>query len=64
MDSTEKKELKSSYRHIDPEKMTSQERLDRIVEILLLGGLRLVEEEPKKRPADTPSDRLQFEIIE
>ncbi|MCG3206090.1 MAG: hypothetical protein KCHDKBKB_02816 [Elusimicrobia bacterium] len=37
--------MEASYRHIDPEKMTSQERLDRIVEILVQGGLRLAEEE-------------------
>jgi hypothetical protein len=57
--------MKSGYRHIDPEKMTSQERLDRIIEILVLGGLRLVEREaPKKQLTDNPNGQLQFEIVE
>ena len=33
--------MESKRRHIDPEQMTSGERLDRIVEILVRAGLRL-----------------------
>ncbi len=33
-------------RHIDPDKMTAEERLERIVEILVKAGLRLFWEAP------------------
>lgn len=60
-------ETNRRYQHIDPEKMTSQERLDRIVEILVRGGLRLVEEEnalQKQRLTEVPGNgRPPLEIL-
>lgn len=38
--------MKSKRRHIDPEQLTSEERLDRIVEILVRAGLKLYWEAP------------------
>lgn len=52
------------YGHADPEKMTSMERLERIVEILVKAGIRLAEEEKalKKQGDDGTKSIPNFEV--